>query len=332
MAKNTAMLRGVFPAITTPFHEDGRVDALSLQSNMAIWNSKGVRGYLLLGSTGEVAHLDRGEKLAVLEAARAAIPYSAPMIVGTGVHSTQATIAFTKRAAELGATYALVVTPHYFKRDMTNAVLRNYFEAVAEASPIPVLLYNVPQFTGIQMVPELIAILSQHPNIVGIKDSSGDMRALIKTLSLVEKDFAVLVGSALVLYPSLLTGATGAILAVANFAAEACMEIYSLVEEEREVESEEVIDPGDQRVRKMHRVTGNFAGRKRARALQEKILNITETVAGYGIGGIKYAMSCLGFSGGYVRSPLIMPDEAEQKVIRDALRSSGLFKNQVIED
>ncbi|MCS6886094.1 MAG: dihydrodipicolinate synthase family protein [Acidobacteriota bacterium] len=331
MTKKTANLKGVFPAIVTPFYEDGRIDLLGLQSNIAIWNSKGVKGYLVLGSTGEVAHLDRGEKLAVLEAARAAIPPEYPMIVGTGVHSTQATIAFTKRAAEIGASYALVVTPHYFKRDMTDKVLRAYFEAVAEASTIPVLIYNVPQFTGINMSAELIATLARHPNIVGVKDSSGDMKTLIKLLGMVvDKDFAVLTGSALVLYPSLMVGAAGAILAVANFAAEACIEIYELVREEIGLEWE--VPAENQQVRIMKAISGKYASRKRAMKLQEQLLVITETVIGCsGIGGIKYAMNCLGYCGGYVREPLVMPDETMKAAIRSVMKAT-LFPNLVLEE
>src|SRR5438874_1290270 len=140
-------LQGIFSAIITPFSADGALDLAGLRTNLAAWNLIGLKGYLVLGSSGEVVHLDETEKFAELEHARSAIPDNMPMIVGTGMHSTQATILFTRRAAEFGATYALVVTPHYFKSAMTSAVLCDYYRAVADAGPIPIILYNVPQFT-----------------------------------------------------------------------------------------------------------------------------------------------------------------------------------------
>ncbi len=299
-----SLLNGIFPAVITPFDSVGRLDLAGLRADFAAWNGAGLTGYLVLGSTGEVVHLEEDEKIAVLETARAAIPEHMTMIVGTGQHSTQATINFTRRAAQNGADYALVVTPHYFKSAMTQAALIDFYRAVADASPIKVLLYSVPQFTGITLSPETIASLAEHANIAGIKDSSGDMRALIHTLSLVpsrDADFAVLTGSAPVLHPALLAGAGGAILAVANFAAAACVEIYQLVLQNRHTE---------------------------ARAAQQRLLTISEQIASHhGVGGIKYAMDCLGYVGGSVRSPLLMPNSQAVQMIRAALQNSGFFNN-----
>ncbi len=293
------MLKGIFPAITTPFNADGTLDLLALKNNFSLWNSSALAGYLVLGSTGEVVHMEDKEKLAVLEMARENIPPAMSMVVGTGLHSTQETIAFTKRAATSGADYALVVTPHYFKSAMTAAVLQTYYQQVADASPIPILLYSVPQFTGITLQPETIAKLAEHPNIHGIKDSSGDMRALIYTLTLVKSDFALLTGSAPIVYPALNVGASGAILAVANFAPQTCQQIFQSV--------------------------GN-AQLLPARRAQEKLLLISERIASrYGIGGIKSAMDILGYQGGYVRSPLIMPDKQAKETIYQVLKESELF-------
>src|SRR5262249_23320119 len=156
-------------------------------------------------------------------------------------------------------------SPHYFKKEMTQAVLKTFYEKVADSSPVPVLLYNVPQFTGLQLAPETIAALSEHSNIAGIKDSSGDMRALIHTLSLVKDNFTVLTGSAPILHPALLVGARGAILAVANFIPTLCIEIYRFA------------------------VSSEKEKRQEARICQERLLTISEQIAGrYGIGGIKY--------------------------------------------
>jgi 4-hydroxy-2-oxoglutarate aldolase len=180
---------------------------------------------------------------------------------------------------------------------MTQAAFKAYYLAVAEASPIPVLLYSVPQFTGVQLAPDTIAELAGHPNIAGIKDSSGDMRTLIHTLSLVGNDFAVLTGSAPVLYPALLAGAKGAILAVANFAPELCLEVYKLAGQGQQQE---------------------------ARFCQERLLLVSEAVASrHGIGGIKHAMNCVGYVGGIVRGPLTMPNPQEEQSIHAFLQNSG---------
>lgn len=284
-------LHGIFPAAVTPF-KGGAIDIDGLRANFAAWNSTGLSGHLVLGSTGEVVHLDEAEKFTVLEIARAAIPSSMSMIVGTGMHATAATIDFTRRAADYGATHALVVTPHYFKSSMTQAALKSYYLEVAESSPVPVLLYSVPQFTGITLAPETTAALAEHENIVGIKDSSGDMRALIQTLSLVGEDFAVLTGSAPILHPALVSGAAGAILAVANFIPGLCVEIYRRVGAGEEACNE-----------------------------QRLLLRLSEQIASrHGIGGIKCAMDYLGYVGGEVRRPLLMPDAQAEQSIRALLR------------
>jgi 4-hydroxy-2-oxoglutarate aldolase len=288
-------LKGIFSAMVTPFDQTGQLDIEALKTNFSIWNKTGLAGYLVLGSTGEVVHLEEKEKLEVLSVSREAIPSNMPMIVGTGLHSTQGTIAFTKLAAECGADYALVVTPHYFKSSMTNAALTDYYHRVADSSKIPVLLYSVPQFTGIALSPDLIAKLSEHSNIVGIKDSSGDMRVLTQTISLVKPTFNVLTGSAPNLYPSLVMGATGAILAVGNFASKLCYEIFQAF---------------------------NSRESELAHSKQLKLLAISEQIASrYGVGGIKHAMDLLGYLGGTVRSPLLMPDENAKKAIQTSLNT-----------
>ncbi len=291
-------LLGIFSAIVTPFDKDGLLDITALKTNFSRWQATALAGYLVLGSTGEVVHLDEKEKVEVLTAARKSISDDKTMIVGTGLHSTAATIAFTKLAAECGADYALVVSPHYFKSSMTALALTAYYQAVADSSPIPVLLYSVPQFTGISLAPDLIGKLSEHPNIVGIKDSSGDMKALTQTISLVKDDFMVLTGSAPILYPALSIGAQGAILAVANFVPELCSQIFQAV-----------IDKNN----------------AKARELQLKLLALSEQIASrYGVGGIKYAMDLLGYKGGTVRSPLLMPDNNAQTVIKSLLQNTNI--------
>jgi 4-hydroxy-2-oxoglutarate aldolase len=294
-------LNGIFPAVTTPFLTDGALDLAGLRANINSWNDAGLAGYLMLGSTGEVVHLTEAEKLAILETSRALIAADKAMIVGTGLSSTQETIAFTRRAAQYGASHALVVTPHYFKSAMTQSVLADYYRAVADSSPIPVLLYSVPQFTGITLAPETIAQLAEHANIVGIKDSAGDVRALTATISFVKEDFIILTGSAPVLASAFMMGAQGAILAVANFIPALCVEIYQLAKNN---------------------------DWQTARKQQQRMLALSDQIASrYNIGGIKYAMNCLGLAGGTVRSPLVMPDETAQRNIRRTLQECGLLKN-----
>src|SRR3990172_4282072 len=169
--ERTMKLSGVMPPIATPF-QDGKLASDILKSNFQKWNKTGLSGYLVLGSNGEAVYLNEKEKLKIIEASRESIPLSKIMLVGTGMESTQETIRFTNRAAGMGADCALVVTPSFFKGSMKPQILYDHFIAVAESCRIGILVYNVPQYTGINLQPELVARLSGHPNIIGIKDSS----------------------------------------------------------------------------------------------------------------------------------------------------------------
>src|SRR4030066_634119 len=212
-------LTGVMPPITTPC-QDGKVASDELKKNFQKWNKTGLSGYLVLGSNGETVYLNEKEKIKVMEVSREAIPKSKIMLVGTGMESTEETIRFTNQMAKMGADCALVVTPCYFKGSMRPQILYDHFIAVAESSRIGILLYNVPQFTGINLDAEVVAKLSFHPNIVGIKDSSGNIGQLNDIIHLSRKGFVVFVGSAPVFFPALCIGAAGGILAVANVAPE----------------------------------------------------------------------------------------------------------------
>lgn len=270
-------LAGVLPPITTPF-QDGKVALDRLKENFHQWAQTGLSGYLVLGSNGEAVYLNEKEKMKVIEVSRESIPTSKMMIVGTGMESTQETIEFTNQAAKIGADYALVVTPSYFKGSMKPQILHDHFIAVAESSRIGILLYNVTQFTGINMEPELVAKLSEHPNILGIKDSTGNIGQLSEIVHLSRKGFAVFVGSAPVFFPALCVGATGGILAVANAAPNECVEIYNLFHEKK----------FDQ-----------------ARELQYRLTPFAKGVTTqYGIGGLKIGMDLAGYFGGDPRPPL----------------------------
>ena len=270
-------LSGVLPPITTPF-QDGEVALDRLRENFHKWNRTGLAGFLVLGSNGEAVYLNETEKMKVMEVSRESIPTSKVMMVGTGLESTRETIQFTNQAAKIGADCALVVTPSYFKGSMKPQILHDHFVAVAESSQIGILLYNVTQFTGINMEPELVARLSEHPNILGIKDSTGNIGQLSEIIHLSRKGFAVFVGSAPVFYPALCVGATGGILAVANATPEPCVQIFDLFREKK----------FDQ-----------------ARELQYRLTPFAKGVTTkYGIGGLKMGMDLAGYFGGDPRPPL----------------------------
>jgi 4-hydroxy-2-oxoglutarate aldolase len=285
-------LSGVMPPISTPFR-DGKLALDKLRKNFQKWNRTALSGYLVLGSNGEAVYLSEREKIKVVEVSRESIPASKIMLVGTGMESTQETIRFTNQVAKKGADCALVVTPSYFKGSMKPQILYDHFIAVADSSRTGILLYNVPQFTGINLEPEWVAKLSQHPNIIGIKDSSGNIGQLSEIISLSQKGFAIFVGSAPVFFPALCVGAVGGILAVANVVPQECVQLQNLF-----------------RVRKFDE----------ARALQNRLTPLAKAVTTkYGIGGLKLAMDLAGFFGGNPRSPLKRPDRKVEEDLKRLL-------------
>jgi 4-hydroxy-2-oxoglutarate aldolase len=286
-------LSGVLPPITTPF-QNGEVAFDKLKENFQKWNQTGLSGFLVLGSNGEAVYLNEKEKIKIIEVSRASIPSSKVMMVGTGMESTRETIQFTNQAAGMGASCALIVTPSYFKGSMKPQILHDHFAAVADSSRIGILLYNVTQFTGINMEPELVAKLSEHPNILGIKDSTGNIGQLSEIIHLSRKGFAVFVGSAPVFYPALCVGATGGILAVANAAPNECVEIYDLFHEKK----------FDQ-----------------ARELQYRLTPFAKGVTTqYGIGGLKLGMDLAGYFGGEPRPPLKQHGPAAKEELKQLLQ------------
>jgi len=282
-------LSGVMPPITTPF-QNGKLALDKLKKNFQRWNQTGLFGYLVLGSNGEAVYLNEREKIKVIEISRESIPKSKIMLVGTGMESTQETIRFTNQAAKMGADCALVVTPSYFKGSMKPQILYDHFISVAESSQIGILLYNVPQFTGINMEPELVAKLSEHSNIIGIKDSSGNIGQLSEIINLSQKGFAVFVGSAPVFFPALCVGAVGGILAVAQVAPQECIQIQNLF---------------------------NKGKMDEARVLQNRLTPLAKGVTTkYGIGGLKMAMDLTGYFGGDPRPPLKRPGKDIEEEIK----------------
>jgi 4-hydroxy-2-oxoglutarate aldolase len=271
-------VRGVFTPVVTPFRKDGSVDTAAFEANLELYTQYDLAGALVLGSNGEAGSLDEGEKLALVGIARAQLDRRL-LLVGVGLESTRATIALARKAADLGADAALVLTPHYYKARMTPEALTLHFEAVADASPIPILLYSVPAFTGITWPAGLAEALSAHPNIAGIKESSGDVGLLGRLRASTPESFAVACGSAPTFYPALCVGASAGVLAAACCAPRTVAALY-----------------------RAHEV-GDHA---RARSLQQAIMPLAVAVtSGHGVAGLKAAMDAAGFHGGVVRSPLL---------------------------
>jgi 4-hydroxy-2-oxoglutarate aldolase len=277
---------GIFPALTTPFAEDGSVSVAGIKKNIGLYNQTRLAGYVALGSTGESVLLSREEAEVVLNVVKETAAPGKILIAGTGAESTAETIARTKRAAGLGYQVALVKTPYYYKPAYRAENFIQHYRAVADASPIPVLLYSVPIFTGIALEPTEIIALAQHPNIIGIKDSSGSIQRLGETVAGVPAEFRVLTGGASVVYPALAVGARGAILALADLLPEKCVELYELFEQ------------------------GHTAD---AKELQLQLVRASKSiVSDTGIPGLKYAMELRGYAGGAPRPPLL-PLSAERK-------------------
>ncbi len=287
-------LRGVFLPIPTPFAASGAVDFEGLKTNIAKWNVTGIRGYVLLGSTGERVNLDEREYLSVVETARKAVGSDFTFIVGAGQQSTIGTINEIKRvAAAVSVDAFLVITPHFYRPSLSQQSLIEHYQRVADEAPAPVILYSMPALTGMKIEPETAARLSEHQNIIGIKDSSADIDALAETIKLVPKDFAVLTGNGTVLNEAMRAGACGAILAVGCVAPELSIAIVRAVES------------GDLEL---------------ASELQSSLTPLAQAVTTrYGIGGLKAALEMLGYIGGSVRTPLPEPDAAAREDIRGCL-------------
>jgi len=291
-------LQGIFPPIITPF-VDGKVAYDKLAFNIEKWSKTGLKGLVVMGSNGEYVYLSADEKRKLVEKTVELTPDHMLVIAGTGCESTQETIELTCDCAGLGAHAALVVTPHYYGGRMNDVVLRDYFTAVADRSPIPILLYNVPKFTHVNLSAKLVAELSHHPNIVGIKDSTGNVIQLGEFANHVAANFDLLVGTAGALFGALALGCVGGVLALANVAPRQCVKIYELIK------------------------NGSF---EEAKKLQLKMIPVNQAVtATYGVPGLKAAMDMLGYFGGDPRPPLLPASEKEKSEIREILIKADLL-------
>jgi 4-hydroxy-2-oxoglutarate aldolase len=288
-------LRSILLPITTPFGHD-LVDHSALRSNIDRWSTTGIGGYVVLGSTGERVHLDEQEYVAVIETARRVVPQSMAFIVGAGQQSITGSVKEIHKAAVAGADAVLVITPHYYRAAITQEVLVNYYTSVADGSPVPVLLYSMPALTGIKIEPETSARLSEHSNIIGVKDSSNDVEGFAQTVKLCPPEFAVLTGNGTVLLDALRAGATGAILAVGCVVPEICVEVFNAF---------------------------NRDDQQRASSLQAKLTPLAAAVTTrFGIGGLKAALDLAGYRGGDVRAPLRPPGDNARTEIASLLETT----------
>jgi 4-hydroxy-2-oxoglutarate aldolase len=284
-------LAAVFPPMATPFAE-GNVDVRAIRTNVAKWAAAGVGGVVALGSNGEAPLLDDDESDRVIEAARTALTGDLLLIAGTGRESTPATIAATRRAAAHGADAVLVRTPSYYKARMTAEAFVAHYTAIADASPVPVLLYNYPAVTGVNLTPDVVGTLAEHPNIAGIKETGTDTAQFAAFVAAAPARFAVMAGSAPVFYPWLCVGATGGILAVACVVPEICVRLFE------------------------HATAGRHDA---ARALQREVTPLARLVTTtHGVPGLKAAMDSAGFTGGPPRAPLgALPAAAVEQIRRE---------------
>jgi 4-hydroxy-2-oxoglutarate aldolase len=288
-------LQGIYPPITTPFDHAGNVYAAKVEHNVEKWNRTTLSGYVVMGSTGESVMLTPEEKCTMWElVAKNAAPDKV-LIAGTGVESVRETVCLTNRAAEMGYKAAMVRTPHYYKNLVNRADAQTlYYRAVADQSRIPLIIYNWPQATGVDIPVDSVCAIAEHPNVIAIKESSGNLEKVMQMIREVPEGFQVMVGSAPTLWPSLLMGACGAILAYANAAPYSVIAIWEAYRTREEVAG---LD------------WQNRIGRAAALVTTK-----------YGVPGLKYAMDLNGYYGGPPRLPLTNPTPQAKQEIEEAFR------------
>jgi 4-hydroxy-2-oxoglutarate aldolase len=288
-------LQGIYPPIATPFDHEGNIYQAKVRHNVEKWNRTGLSGYVVCGSTGESVYLTADEKLALWGMVA---EYAAPeklLMAGTGMESVRETVWLTNQAADMGYKAAMVRTPHYYKNLLNNSAAQClYFRAVADQARIPLMIYNWPQATGLDIPVDAVVALSEHPNLIAIKESSGNLEKVLQMIREVKPGFQVLVGSAPTLAPSLAVGAAGAVLADANAAPYSTNAIW---EAHRAREWDAALD------------WQNRIGRA-------SVLVTTK----YGIPGLKYAMDLNGYYGGPCRLPLSPLAPQAKHEIEEAFR------------
>jgi 4-hydroxy-2-oxoglutarate aldolase len=291
---------GVYTPIATPFAGDGSLDTRALAANVEKYLNTPLTGLVVLGSNGEAAQLDDAEADLAIKTARFMMPKHRPLLAGTGRESTAATIEATKRAADLGVDAVMVRTPSFYKGQMTTDAFVRHYTEVADRSPVPVLLYNVTIYTGVNLLPDAVAILSRHPNIVGMKESSSDMVQMGELLARAQEGFTVLAGSGSTYYSALALGAHGGVLAIAGVAPRLCAEMFNAVQDGRHAD---------------------------ARTMQQKLGPLAKLVASqHGVPGLKAALDLCGYYGGLPRPPLQPVNQSVIDQIREQLAALDLLE------
>lgn len=298
MAKNVK-LEGIIPPVVTPFKNNNEIDFDAYEKNLNKWLANGVNGVLAFGSNGESVHLTKEEKLKLVEKSSEIMPDDKLLIVGSGGLTPCETIKLTNKSAKKGADVALIITPYFYSSNMTEKVLVEYYSEIAEKSDIPIMLYNVPKYTGTKIPLSVVAQLSKKENIIGMKDSSGDITYLAQVMKITDDKFTPLVGTANALYPALTLGVKGGILALANIAPAECVKVLDLYNEDNLSE---------------------------ACKLYTKLIPSNKAVtAEFGIPGLKAAMDKLGYYGGKPRKPLLPLEDEEKEDLFNILREADLL-------
>lgn len=291
-------LYGIMPPIPTPFLND-EIAYDKLTGNISKWNKTGISGYVVMGSNGESVYLTREEKIKLVEQTKKNADSEKLIIAGTGSDSIKETIFLTNAAADAGADFGLILTPSFYKGQMKHEAFVKYFTAVADASKIPIMVYNVPKFTGVDIDVETVAKLAEHKNIIGIKNSTENARQATEFAAQTPDDFVTIIGTASVLFAGITAGASGGILALANIAPDECVRIQKFIED------------------------GNL---NEALALQNRMIPAnTAVTAKFGVPGLKAAMDMLGYFGGEPRNPMSPLKENDKIVLKNILATAGLL-------
>ncbi len=293
-------IKGVIPPMITPFLEDGDLDLKAHEKNVEKWNQTGLAGFLVLGSNSEAVYLNEKEKLELIRVTTRTVYEDKIIIAGTGLESTRETIRLTNKAAKAGAHCALLLTPSYYGEQMGDDAQIRYYLDVADHVDIPVMIYNVAKFTHINISTKAVEILSKHTNIIGMKDSSGNIPQLVKFKSVIDpNEFNLMVGTASAWYPALTLGIEAAIMALANCSPKECVKMQFLYE------------GGDQEA---------------ARELYERMFPVNQAVTTtYGVAGLKHACRLLGYDAGFVRRPLLNLREEQKESIKLVLSKAGVL-------
>jgi 4-hydroxy-2-oxoglutarate aldolase len=294
-------LHGVIAPVVTPFDAStGEIAGEEFGANIAAHLDEGLAGVLVAGSTGEAAFLDGDERRELTEVARARVPSEKLLLVGVGAESTRATVAGARDAAERGADAVLVVAPHYYGPAMTDDALLAHYRRVADESTVPVMLYNIPKYMHFALSQRLVSELAQHENIIGMKDSSGDLELLRQYIALRSESFTVLTGHAGTLLPALRMGAGGAILAASLFAAPLALEVC------------DAFAAGDD---------------ARGSSAQDRLALLNKEIVGtLGVPGIKAALDLVGLNGGAPRAPLLGLPASERDRVASLVRAAGMVR------